>query len=80
MKIPLKTPLCFLPYISTVSHGLLHPLYIWFTYVDDAFTVLQESEVEQFTQYPNSMDDNIKFTVEVEQNNTLAFLDTCIYV
>ena len=67
---------CFLPYISTVSHGLLHPLHIWFIYVDDTFTVLQESEVEQFTQHLNSIKDNIKFTVE--KNITLAFLVTCI--
>ena len=52
--------------------------YIWLKYVDDTFTVLQESEVGQFTQHLNSMDDNTKFTVEVEQNNTPVFLDTCI--
>ena len=52
--------------------------YIWLRYVDDTFTVLQEGEVEQFTQHLNSMDDIIKFTVEVEQNNTPASLDTCI--
>ena len=57
---------------------LTPPPYIWLRYVDDTFTVLQETEVEQFTQHLNSMDDNIKFTVEVEQNITLAFLDTCV--
>ena len=52
--------------------------YIWLRYVDDTFTVLQETEVEQFTQHLNSMDGNVKFTVEVEQNNTPGFLDTCV--
>ena len=33
-----------------------HPPYIWLRYVDDTFTVLQESEVEQFTQHLNCMD------------------------
>jgi len=47
-------------------------------YVDDTFTVLQESEVAQLTHHINSIDDNTKFTVETEQNNTLTFLDTCI--
>ena len=51
---------------------------IWLRYVDDTFTVLQESEVEHFTHHLNSMDENIKFTVEPEQDNTLAFLDTCV--
>ena len=47
---------------------------IWLMYVDDTFTVLQESEVEHFTHHLNSM--NIKFSVEPEQDNTLSFLDT----
>jgi len=55
-----------------------HPPYVWLRYVDATFTVLQESEVEQFTQHRNSMDDNIKFTVQAEQNNRLAFRDTRI--
>ena len=55
-----------------------HPPDIWLKYVDDTFTVLQESEVEHFTHHLNSMDENIKFTVEQEQDNTLVFLDTCI--
>ena len=55
----------------------LHPPDIWLRYVDDTFTVLQESEVERFTHHLNSMDENIKFTVEPEQDKMLAFLDTC---
>ena len=55
-----------------------HPPDIWLRSVDDTFTVLQESEVEHFTHHLNSMDENIKFTVEPEQDNTLAFLDTCV--
>ena len=46
--------------------------------MDDTFTVLQENEVEQFTQHLNFIDDNSKFTGEAEPNNSLAFLDTCI--
>ena len=38
-----------------------HPPDIWLRYVDDTFTVLQESEVEHFTHHLNSMDENIKF-------------------
>ena len=57
-----------------------HPPDIWLRYVDDTFTVLQESEVEHFTHHLNSMDENIKFTVEPEQDNTLAFIDTCVFL
>ena len=56
----------------------LHPPDIWLKYVDDTFTVLQESELEHFTHHLNSMDENIKISVHPEQDNTLAFLDTRI--
>ena len=55
-----------------------HPPDIWLRYVEDTFTVLQESEVEHFTHHLNSMDENFKFTLEPEQDNTIAFLDTSI--
>ena len=55
-----------------------HPPYIWLRYVDDTFTVLQESEVEHFTQHLICMDEYIKFTVEIGRNNTLALLETYI--
>ena len=55
----------------------LIPSCIWFRYVDDTFTGLYEREVEVFKQYLN-LDDNIKFTIETEQNKTLAFLKTCV--
>ena len=54
-----------------------HPQDIRLRYLDDTFTVLQESEVEHFTHHLNSIPENIKFMVEPEQNNTLASLDTC---
>ena len=40
-------------------------------------TLTRESEVEHFTQHLNSPYDNIKFILEVEQDNKLAFLDKC---
>lgn len=54
-----------------------HPPDIWLRYVDDTLTVLQGSEVEQFTHHLNPMNNNIKFTVEPEHDNTL---DTCICI
>ena len=57
---------------------IFHHAYISLRCVDDTFTIPQESEVEQFTRHLNYVDDNIKFIVEVEENNTPAFLDTCL--
>ena len=55
-----------------------HPPDIWLTCVDDTFKEFQENEVAYFTHHLNSMDENINFTVEPEQDSTLDFLDTCM--
>ena len=48
-------------------------------YVDDIFATFQNaSEAENFLNHINNKHQNIKFTMEVEQNKTLAFLDILI--
>lgn len=45
-------------------------------YVDDCFLLFKESDhVVKFLDYLNSKHPNIKFTVEIENNNLLSFLD-----
>ena len=48
-------------------------------YVDDTFCLFNnEQDVSLFFDFLNSQHDNIKFTMEKESNNTLAFLDIFI--
>ena len=56
------------------------PLSVWFTYVDNTFTMIHEYHVDEFTAHPNNLDPNIKFTKDPEQDGTLPFLDTCINI
>ena len=49
---------------------------IWRRYVDDTFTSLCDSLIEDLTTHINSIDPAIKFTREEEINNSLAMLDT----
>ncbi|XP_072033586.1 uncharacterized protein [Amphiura filiformis] len=58
--------------ISTAPHP---PLW-WFRYVDDTHTKLKKRYAQEFTDHLNSLDPDIKFTTEGEDNRTLAFLDT----
>ena len=51
---------------------------VWFRYVDDTFTVLPQNRIEEFTNYLNSQNRSIQFTIEEEEDCKLAFLDTCI--
>ena len=44
---------------------------IWKQYVDDTFTILDKD-------YLNSQQPTIRFTMEIEKDNTIPFLDTSV--
>ena len=48
-------------------------------YVDDIFLMFEKkNHLKKFLKYMNSRHQNIKFTFEEEQNNTITFLDISI--
>ena len=51
---------------------------IWKRYVDDTFTILDHGNVDDFLQHLNNQQPSIRFTMETENNNKLAFLDTAV--
>ena len=51
---------------------------VWFRYVDDTFTVIHEYQIDEFTTHLNSLDYNIKFITEPEQDG--RFLDACVNI
>ncbi|XP_065213372.1 uncharacterized protein LOC135840674 [Planococcus citri] len=54
---------------------------IWLRYVDDVFAIWQHGrdKLQEFIQHLNSIHLAIKFTVEEEKNNELAFLDVKLH-
>ena len=46
---------------------------IWKRYVDDTFTILGKDYADGFLQHVNSC-----FTMEIEKDNTIPFLDTSV--
>ena len=57
-----------------------HPPSVLFRYVDDTFTVIHKYHVDEFTTHLDSLDCNIKFTTEPEQDGRLPFLDACVNI
>jgi len=51
---------------------------IWKRYVDDTFTVLGKDYVDGLLQHLNSQQPTIRFTMEIEKDNTIPFLDTSV--
>ena len=51
---------------------------IWKGYVDDTFIILDRENVDDFLQYLNNQQPSIRFTMETEKDNKLAFLDTAV--
>ena len=55
----------------------LHPPAWWYRYVDDSHSKHKKLYVQEYTDHLNTIDDDIKFTVEFpDSDNALAFLDS----
>ena len=51
---------------------------IWKRYVDDTFSILDRDRVDSFLQHLNSQQLTIHFTMETENDNKIAFLDSSV--
>lgn len=52
---------------------------VYFRYVDDCFAVFTSlADAESFLDFLNSQHSSLKFTIEIENNESLRFLDTLI--
>nr|VZI34657.1 unnamed protein product [Spirometra erinaceieuropaei] len=50
----------------------------WARYVEDSFVVVKTTDIEHLKELMNSVDPDIKFTMEAETNNQLLFLDVLV--
>ena len=51
---------------------------IYKRYVDDTITILATDNIYIFLNHLNSINNNIQFTIELQANNSLAFLDVLV--
>ncbi|CAF4594349.1 unnamed protein product [Rotaria sp. Silwood2] len=53
---------------------------VWLRYVDDIFCLftISETKIKDFHSRINKWHDNLNFTLELESNNSISFLDVCV--
>ena len=56
------------PHERTAVSTTLHPLKVWGQFVDDIYSILKRTHFENFFYHINNLQQNIKFTMEVESN------------
>ena len=65
-------------YERTAITTALHPPKVWERFVDDVYSILKRTHLENFFHHINNLHQNIKFTMEKESNGELAFLATLL--
>ena len=65
-------------YERTAITTALHPPKVWERFVDDVYSILKRTHLENFFHHIKNLHQNIKFTTEKERNGELAFLDTSL--
>ena len=65
-------------YERTAITTVLHPPKDWERFVDDVYSILKRTHLENFFHHINNFHQNINFTMEEESNGELAFLDNLL--
>ena len=65
-------------YERTAITTALHPPKVWERFVDDVYSILKRTHLENVFHHINNLHQNIKFTMEEESNGELAFLDALL--
>ena len=63
---------------QTVTFKALYPPNIWEQFIDDVFSILKLTHLENFFHHMNNLHQNTKFTIEKISNGEQAFLETLL--
>ena len=72
---PVVANLCMEEIEEQAINSAATPPKIWKRYVDDCYTIIKKDAVNAFHETLNSIDPDILFTIEHENNGKLVFLD-----
>jgi hypothetical protein len=73
--IPIVANLCLEVIEELALAQAIIPPKKWFRYVDDVFSIIKKHALDSFHNLLNSIDPDINFTTEHEQDGRLSFLD-----
>ena len=65
-------------YERTAITTALHPPKVWERFVDDVYSILKRTHLENIFHHINNLHQNVKFTMEEVSNGELEFLDTLL--
>ena len=65
-------------YECTAITTALYPPKVWKRFVDEIYSILKHTHLENFSHHINNLHQNIKHTLEEESNGGLALLDTLL--
>ena len=63
---------------KTAIHTTLTKPKTWKRFVDDSFSIIKKTAISTFHNTLNNIDPNISFTIELDQDNQISFLDALI--
>ena len=63
---------------QTIIFTAQHLSKVWERFVDDVYSIVKSTHLENFFHHMNNLHQNIKFTLEKEINGEIAFLDTLL--
>ena len=75
---PVVANLCMEEIEESAINSSSVPPKIWKRYVDDNFCIIKKDNVPAFHDTLNSIDANISFTIEIQSDNKISFLDTLV--
>ena len=65
-------------YERTSITTAFHTPKVWERFVDDVYSILKNTHLENIFHDINNLHQNVKFTIEEESNGELEFLDTLL--
>ena len=75
---PVVTNICMEVIENTAIETIQTKPKTWKRFVDDSFSIIKKTAITSFLNSLNNIDPNISFTIELEQDNKISFLDTLI--